>query len=66
MGFSGRLYKERVIGLLCSVALSLGTVSIVDPITIGIAVLSFVAMSFTKADRSIVITGSGLLGALFL
>jgi len=58
--------RPAVIGLLAAVAISLGNASLVDPITFGIAVGSFVVIAFTKIDPTFVIIGSGVIGALFL
>ncbi|MGD0282190.1 MAG: chromate transporter [Dissulfurispiraceae bacterium] len=56
--------KSAVIGLLGAVAISLGHTSLVDFPTFGIAIVSFAVISFTKMDPTIVIIGSGVLGAL--
>jgi threonine dehydrogenase-like Zn-dependent dehydrogenase len=48
------------------VAISLGNASLVDPITFGIATISFIVIAFTKIDPTFVIIGSGIIGALFL
>jgi chromate transporter len=58
--------KPAVIGLLAAVAISLGNASLVDPITFGIAIISFAVIAFTKVDPTFVIIGAGLMGALFL
>ena len=58
--------KPAVIGLLAAVAISLGNTSLVDPITFGIAIISFVVIAFTKIDPTFVIIGSGIIGALLL
>ena len=58
--------RPAVIGLLAAVAISLGKVSLVDPFTSGIAILSFVVIAFTKIDPTFVIIGAGITGALFL
>jgi len=58
--------KSAVIGLLAAVAIPLGSTSIVDPLTFGIAVISFTVIAFTKMDPTFVIIGAGILGALFL
>jgi chromate transporter len=58
--------KPAVIGLLAAVAISLGNAALVDPVTFGIAIISFVVIAFTKVDPTFVIIGSGVLGALFL
>jgi chromate transporter len=58
--------RPAVIGLLLAVAISLGNASLVDPITFGIATISFIAIAFTKIDPTFVIIGSGIIGALFL
>jgi len=61
-GFKG--IKAAVVGLLGAVAISLGNTSIVDFSTLGIAAVSFAALSFAKTDPSLVIIGSGILGAI--
>jgi chromate transporter len=58
--------RPAVIGLLAAVAISLGNASLVDPITFGIATISFIVIAFTKIDPTFVIIGSGIIGALFL
>ena len=58
--------KPAVIGLLAAVAISLGNTSLVNPVTFGIAIISFVVIAFTKVDPTFVIIGAGVLGALFL
>jgi chromate transporter len=58
--------KPAVIGLLAAVAISLGNASLVNNITFGIAVISFIVIAFTKTDPTFVIIGSGIIGALFL
>jgi chromate transporter len=58
--------RPAVIGLLAAVAISLGKVSIVNPKTFGIAVISFAVITFTKIDPTFVIIGAGVIGALFL
>ncbi len=63
-GFTG--IKSAVIGLLAAVALSLGSISLVDPGTFLIATASFAVITFTRLDPSFIIIGAGLAGALFL
>jgi chromate transporter len=63
-GFRG--IKAAVVGLLAAVAISLGTTSIVDPVTLSIALASFAVIAFTKADPTFVIIGAGMIGAFFL
>ena len=58
--------KPAVIGLLAAVAISLGNASLVDPITFGIAIISFAVIALTKIDPTFVIIGAGVVGALFL
>jgi chromate transporter len=58
--------KPAVIGLLAAVAISLGNTSLVNPLTFGIAIISFAVIAFTKIDPTFVIIGAGILGALFL
>jgi len=57
--------KSAVVGLLASVALSLGNSSLVDPVTFTIAFVSFNIITFTKIDPSFIILGAGLIGAFF-
>ncbi|MBF0557655.1 MAG: chromate transporter [Nitrospirae bacterium] len=61
---SFRGIKAAVVGLLGAVAISLGHASLMDFPTLGIAVLSFAAISFAKIDPTFIIIGSGVLGAL--
>ncbi len=63
-GFRG--IKPAVIGLLSAVAISLGNTALVDPLTSGIAIVSFAVIAFTKIDPSFVIIGAGILGAVLL
>ncbi len=56
--------RAAVVGLLAAVAITLGSVSLVDPLTIAIAVISFAVIAFTKVDPSFVIIGAGIIGAL--
>jgi len=56
--------KPAVIGLLAAVAISLGSSSLVDPMTFGIAITSFAVIAFTKTDPTFVIIGAGITGAL--
>jgi len=58
--------RPAVIGLLAAVAISLGNASLVDPITFGIAIISFIVIAFTKIDPTFVIIGAGVIGALLL
>ena len=58
--------KAAVIGLLAAVAISLGNTALVDPITFGIALISFILIAFTKTDPSFIIIGAGILGAFLL
>jgi len=58
--------KPAVVGLLIAVALSLGKTALVDYVTLGIAITSFILISFTKIDPTFVIIGAGVLGAFFL
>jgi len=61
-GFAG--IKPAVVGLLAAVLIFLSNGSITNPITKGIAVASFVLLTFTKLDPSFIIIGAGILGAL--
>jgi len=58
--------KPAVIGLLAAVGISLGNTAVVDPLTFGIAVISFGVIAFTKTDPSFVIIGAGIIGATLL
>lgn len=58
--------KPAVIGLLTAVALSLGKTALIDYLTFGIAMVSFILISFTKIDPSFVIIGAGIIGFFFL
>lgn len=58
--------KPAVIGLLAAVAIPLGSTSLVDLLTFGIAIISFTIIAFTKIDPTFVIIMAGVLGALFL
>jgi chromate transporter len=58
--------RPAVIGLLAAIAIPLGNASIVDPLTFGIAIVSFAVIAFTKIDPTFVIIGAGVTGALFL
>lgn len=58
--------KPAVIGLLSAVAITLGNTALVDPLTLGIAIISFAVIAFTKTDPSFVIVGAGILGAILL
>ena len=58
--------KPAVIGLLAAVAITLGHTALVDPLTLGIGIISFSVIAFTKIDPSFVIIGAGALGAIFL
>lgn len=63
---SFRCIKPAVIGLLLAVAFSLGKTALIDHITFGVAVASFILLSFTRIDPTFVIIGAGVLGAFFL
>jgi chromate transporter len=56
--------KPAVVGLLAAVLLFLGNGSVINPVTKGIAVVSFTLLTFTKLDPTFIIIGSGILGAL--
>jgi chromate transporter len=58
--------KPAVVGLLAAVLIFLSNGSIINPITKGIAVVSFSLIIFTKIDPSFIIIGAGILGALLL
>jgi chromate transporter len=58
--------KPAVVGLLAAVLIFLGHGSIAGPLTKSIAVLSFALLTFTKIDPSLIIIGSGVIGALLL
>ncbi|MGP8050198.1 MAG: chromate transporter [Desulfobaccales bacterium] len=55
--------KPALVGLLAAVLIFLGHSSIIDPLTTGIAVVSFALLTFTKIDPSIIIITAGFLGA---
>jgi chromate transporter len=61
-GFAG--IKPAVVGLLIAVLIFLSQSSLINPTTKGIAVISFALLTFTKIDPSLIIIGSGILGAL--
>jgi chromate transporter len=56
--------KPAVVGLLAAVLLFLSRGEVTDPVTKGIAVVSFTVLTFTKLDPSFIIIGAGILGAL--
>jgi len=56
--------KPAVVGLLAAVLLFLSHGEVTDPVTKGIAVVSFTVLTFTKLDPSFIIIGAGVLGAL--
>ncbi len=62
--FSG--IKPAVIGLLAAVLIFLSNGSVINPITKGIAVVSFALLTFTRLDPSFIIIGAGIIGALVL
>ena len=61
-GFAG--IKPAVVGLLIAVLIFLGHSSMINPITSGIAVVSFALLTFTKIDPSIIIITAAFLGAI--
>jgi chromate transporter len=58
--------KPAIVGLLAAVLIFLSQGSVTNPLTKGIAVVSFALLTFTKLDPSIIIIGSGVIGALLL
>ena len=56
--------KPAVVGLLIAVLIFLSQGSLINQTTKGIAVVSFALLTFTKIDPSLIIIGSGILGAL--
>ncbi len=58
--------KPAVVGLLSGVMISLIKTAITDWTTAGIAILTFIIISFTRIDPSFVIIGAGILGAILL
>lgn len=56
--------KPAVVGLLAAVLFFLSNGGVVNPVTKGIAVVSFALLTFTKLDPSFLIIGGGILGAL--
>ncbi len=61
-GFAG--IKPAVVGLLIAVLIFLSQGSLINQTTKAIAVVSFALLTFTKIDPSLIIIGSGILGAL--
>jgi len=61
-GFAG--IKPAVVGLLIAVLIFLSQGSLINPTTKCIAVISFALLTFTKIAPSLIIIGSGILGAL--
>ena len=58
--------KPAVVGLLAAVLIFLSQGSITGSLTKGIAVVSFALLTFTKIDPSLIIIGSGVIGAFLL
>jgi len=58
--------KPAVAGMLAAVALKLGGETMTEPLTIGLGAGSFLLMSFTKIDPTIIIIGSGAAGYFLL
>lgn len=58
--------KPVVIGLLAGVVIFLWSTAIVNWITMGIALATFIIISFTRIDPTFVIIGAGIAGAIFL
>jgi chromate transport protein ChrA len=58
--------KPVVVGMLLAVCLSLGTASLVSPITIAICLASFGLMTFTKIDPTLLVLAAGVAGATLL
>lgn len=58
--------KPAVVGMLAAVAIKLGGTSMIDPATVSIAVGSFVLMTFTRVDPTLVIIGAGVAGAFLI
>jgi chromate transporter len=56
--------KPAVVGLLAAVLFFLSNGSVINPLTKGIAVVSFALLTFTKLDPTFIIVGAGILGAL--
>ncbi len=56
--------KPAVVGMLLAVCVSLGTASLVDPVTVAICVTSFALVALTKIDPTLVVLAAGLAGAL--
>ncbi len=55
--------KPAVVGMLLAVALGLGRTSLAGPIPALIGAASFVLMTFTKIDPTLVVVAAGLAGA---
>ena len=62
--FSG--IKPAVVGMLAAIAVTLGSTSFVDPATFAIGAASFLIITLTKVDPTLVILGAGAAGAAFL
>lgn len=60
-----RAIKPAVLGMLVAIAITLGSTSMSDPLTIAIGVAAFLLMSFTKLDPTLVILGAGVAGIIF-
>ncbi|HEY9073404.1 MAG TPA: chromate transporter [Desulfobaccales bacterium] len=58
--------KPAVVGLLAAVLIFLSQGSTTNPLTKGIALVSFALLIFTKLDPTFIIIGSGVIGAFFL
>ena len=58
--------KPAVVGLLAAVLIFLSQGSITNPLTMGIALVSFALLIFTRIDPTFIIIGSGVIGAFLL
>jgi len=56
--------KPAVVGMLLAVAISLGSTSLTDPVTIAICAATFALAAFTKIDPTIAVLLAGLVGAI--
>jgi chromate transporter len=58
--------KPAVVGLLAAVLIFLSHGSVTNPLTMGIALVSFALLVFTRIDPTFIIIGSGVIGAFLL
>jgi chromate transporter len=58
--------RPAVVGMLLAVSLQLAEVSLVHPVAVAVAAVSFAAMAFTNLDPTVVVVAAGVAGAAFL